>query len=159
MQILKLGRDPLTHLLAFPSDGGEGIDHTLDVVELAQQIRGFFCRRRRRVHFPLNFPPHKRSLLLALTSIEIWVMAWRSFWNYLLIISSVFVPVRWAGTFPSLHHYDLSFVRNFLHYLGPVWDYCHFLKKVASTMIRVIIWPTSPWAYGGLPSPKKKSLA
>jgi hypothetical protein len=36
-----------THLEAFPSDGGEGIDHALDVVQLAHQIRGFGLYRRR----------------------------------------------------------------------------------------------------------------
>lgn len=40
-----------THLEAFPSDGGEGIDHALDVVQLAHQIRGFgLYPRRRRAH-------------------------------------------------------------------------------------------------------------
>lgn len=38
----------------------------------------------------------------------------------------VFVSISWAGTFPSLLHYDLSFVGNLLHYLGPLWDCCHF---------------------------------
>lgn len=145
VQILKLGRDPLTHLLAFPSDGGEGIDHTLDVVELAQQIRGFFCRRRRRVHFPLNFPPHKRSLLLALTSIEIWVMAWRSFWNYLLIISSVFVPVRWAATFPSLFRASLELL-SLSKKSCFCYDTGHYLAH-------------EPMSWWGPAQPKKKSLA
>jgi len=54
-----------THLEAFPSDGGEGIDHALDVVQLAHQIRGFGLYRRRAHALSLSlssfFPPNMRK--------------------------------------------------------------------------------------------------
>lgn len=45
--------------MTFPSDGGEGIDNALDVVELAHQI-GCICLNRRGAHVFLVFPPLRK---------------------------------------------------------------------------------------------------